>query len=58
MEYGLYIAAVAALIVGCFLYRRRKIRKPVNSSYCFYAVSPGGDPVTDVIHFYCGKRPD
>lgn len=61
MIFAFYVAAVAgvaALLAGLVLYRRRKVRKPVNRGYCITAVPPGGDPVTDRIHFYCAKRPD
>ena len=58
MEYTLYIAAVAALVVGVFLYFRQKVRKPVHRCNCFYAIPPGGDPVDDFMHFYRGDRPD
>ncbi len=61
MIYGLYVAAIAAvgaLLASLVLYRRRKIRKPANHGYCITAVPPGGDPVTDRIHFYCAERPD
>ena len=56
MEYALYIAAIAALISGFVLYRRRKVRKQPDQSYRFSAVPPGGDPVDDVMHFFCRKR--
>ncbi len=61
MIYGPYVATVAvvvALLAGLVLYRRPKVRKPINRGYCITAVPPGGDPVTDRIHFYCAKRPD
>lgn len=52
MEYAPYIAAVAALLACVTLYRRRKVRKPVDQGYCTFVVPPGGDPIKDGIYFY------
>ncbi len=51
MEYAPYIAAVAALLAGIILYRRRKVRKPRYHFYCHLSVPPGGDPATDGVRF-------
>ncbi len=55
MEHAPYIAAVTALIAVIFLYRRRKVRKPVDHDYCTFVVPPGGDPIKDCIHLYRRK---
>ncbi len=52
MEYALYIAAVAALLAGGILCRRRKAPRPIRRCNCLCAVLPGGDPVDDFVHFY------
>ena len=58
MEYAPYIAAVAALLAGMILYRRRKVRKPVDSFYCDFSVPPGGDPAKDGIRLLRRKSSD
>ncbi len=58
MIYGHYVAAVAALLAGLVLHRRRKRRKPVTHFYCTFAVPPGGDPVADGIRIFYRNRPD
>ena len=52
------LAAIAALIAVIFLYRRRKVRKPVNHGYCTFVVPSGGDPTTDGMHSYRRKPLD
>ena len=56
--YTAYIAAVAALVAGALLYRRWKVRKPVNKSYGYVSFPPGSDSLDDRIEFFCGKRRD
>ncbi len=57
MIYAPYIAAVAALIAGVLLYRRRKVRESADSFYCVRSVPPGGDPATDGIHLLRRSKP-
>ncbi len=58
MTIAAYVAAIAALIAGCVLYVRRKVRKPVNKSYGYVGFPPGSDSFDDRIDFCCGRRRD
>jgi hypothetical protein len=58
MLYAAYVAAVATLITGVFLYRRWKVRKRRNLTYGYVAFPPGSDSIDDRIEFFCGKRRD
>ena len=53
MEYGLYILAVGALIVGVFYKLFWKIDKPVNKPYGHCSVKVGDDGVKRFTDFYC-----
>ncbi len=55
MEYAAYVAAIAALGAGIFLYVRRKVRKPINRTYHYQITPPGGDPLHDRIEFHTSK---
>ena len=57
MEYALYITGFGALIVGFLLYRHRKVRKPLDPTYSFWAFPEGCDPEYEGIEFFCRRRP-
>ncbi|MCH8919004.1 MAG: hypothetical protein IIC52_13230 [Proteobacteria bacterium] len=51
MEYALYIAAVAALVAGGFLYIRREIGKPPSLFYTDADLPPSSNALDDRIEF-------
>ena len=53
-----YLAAVAALLSGAFLNRRREFRQRRNRTYGYVGLPATGDPLHDRIELFCGKRRD
>ena len=58
MESALYLfLGLAALIAGVILYRRRKIREPVDDTYCLWVPPAGGNLADRGTYLLYGRRP-